>query len=393
MFCNKCGNEIKTNQQYCEKCGNKLPQNINKGINKNTISKKKNRIINKMLILVIILLFIFITIVLLVLSNNNNNYYFSEDNKKTEQNIDTNKSSSTNTETKKYKTDIVTDNSYSRLYINNLEDAKNIIRKDSLEQKTLDYSDEIIEIENDIIEKYSITAVNLKEMDLEFAQELEGVLNNIYENYPSAREHLTNLTLTNLGILEGNSVIALFMPSFIFGTSDTTTTRPWVIKTQIQLNAKFFLNEERLESTVETSSKVGHFPQNATSYSPLAHEFGHYLSFIALLNYYNIDTITLIEDNNLQNYYNIIKVFSDGSFSKKMIDEAYNNYINNGGTISNLDEWRGTISKYALAKDESGQYIYDETVAEAFHDVYLNNNNANIASKYIVEVLKKYIEG
>ena len=75
-----------------------------------------------------------------------------------------------------------------------------------------------------------------------------------------------------------------------------------------------------------------------------------------------------------------------------MLDEAYQNYIADNGNI-NFDEWRGQISEYALAKDDSGEYIYDETIAEAFHDVYLNGEDANIVSKYIVEVLKKYIEG
>ena len=75
-----------------------------------------------------------------------------------------------------------------------------------------------------------------------------------------------------------------------------------------------------------------------------------------------------------------------------MLEEAYQNYLSSNQSIG-FDEWRGQISEYALAKDATGNYIYDETVAEAFHDVYLNGNNANIASKYIVEVLKKYIGG
>ena len=36
--------------------------------------------------------------------------------------------------------------------------------------------------------------------------------------------------------------------------------------------------------------------------------------------------------------------------------------------------------------------IYDETIAEAFHDVYLNKDNAKDASKYIVSILKKKLE-
>ena len=60
-------------------------------------------------------------------------------------------------------------------------------------------------------------------------------------------------------------------------------------------------------------------------------------------------------------------------------------------TTESFDEWRGNISEYALAKDNEGNYIYDETIAEAFHDIYLNGNNANEESKYIVDVLKEKI--
>ena len=72
-----------------------------------------------------------------------------------------------------------------------------------------------------------------------------------------------------------------------------------------------------------------------------------------------------------------------------MINEAYEKYKKDTNSTMSLDEWRGTISNYALAKNNSGEYIYDETIAESFHDVYLNRDNASTASKYIVSVLKE----
>ena len=76
-----------------------------------------------------------------------------------------------------------------------------------------------------------------------------------------------------------------------------------------------------------------------------------------------------------------------------IIKEAYSKYQKDTNTDLTLDEWRGTISQYALAKNNSGEYIYDETVAEAFHDVYLNGDYAKDASKYIVDVLKEKLNG
>ena len=397
MFCNKCGNKVDPNQQYCNKCGNKLIDNkFQEKIDYNKISYSNNSNINNNKSLTIIFIIMIITAIIIVgiviyfiFYNNINAYYFNNEvaNNETEQTATNN-----NAQTKgKYKTDIITDNVYYGITVNSVKDANNLIIQDSVNQKKSDYSDEIIQIENSIIENYKITAVNLKEMDVEFAKELENVINKIYDDYPNARGYLTNLTLTNLNMSEMGT-IALFRPVFMFGKSNTDTTRPWVIKTQIELNSSYFLNPERIESAVETSSKSGHFPPNATKYSPVAHELGHYLSFIALLNNYDVDSILIIKDNQQDIFYKLISDFDKGVFSKKMLDEAYQNYVKDNGNI-NFDEWRGQISEYALAKDDSGEYIYDETIAEAFHDVYLNGEDANPVSKYIVEVLKKYIEG
>ena len=331
----------------------------------------------------------------IIISKTENNYYFDDGSTSTDIEPSPIQQKDTNTEKKKkrkYKTAIITDNVYADISVNNIDDANKLIIKDSINQKKKDYPKEILEIENEIIDKYSITAVNLKEMDVEFAKELKDVIKKIYEEYPGARGHLSNLTLTNLDMSESN-VIALFMPVFTFGISDTSSTMPWVIKTQVQLNSKYFLNPEKMETTVKTSSKSGHFPKNATKYSPVAHELGHYLSFITLLNKYSMDSIRILEDEQVQTFYDIYQDFIDGDFSKQMIEEAYQNYKNDYNDDIDFDEWRGKISEYALAKDDSGNYIYDETIAEAFHDVYLNNDNANIVSKYVVEVLKKYIEG
>ncbi len=396
MFCNKCGNEVSSNQEFCNICGNHLRQGNPNNIIQNDNLKSSsvyNKNIIPILITILIVVLILVVFMCYIVYDNQNNYYFA-DTSINESDLEQTSTVQTSndrqiTKKSKYSTAIVTDNVYTGVSIRNVDDAYKLISEDSLNQKKADYPKEIIEIENDIINKYSITAVNLKEMDVDFAKELENVIKKIYEEYPGARGYLTNLTLTNLD-MQQSGVIAQFMPIFTFGTSNTNTTRPWVIKTQVQLNAKYFLNPERIEASVETSSKAGHFPKNSTRYSPVAHEFGHYLSFIALLNHYYTKSIIVIEDNQFQNYYNIYKDFANGDFSKQMLEEAYNNYLSNNPSIG-FDEWRGQISEYALAKDETGNYIYDETIAEAFHDVYLNNNNANEASKYIVQVLKEHI--
>jgi len=399
MFCNKCGNKVELNQQYCNKCGNRLSYNIqNKELNEDNFeyydsnnfdSRKSIRIPIIILVIAIILISV---MVLCFFKLNNNNYYFNNEiGKVQESKPDTIEQSQQTTKvTGKYETDIVTNNTYEKVSLENFEDVKKLIRKDSVDQKKSNYPKEILKIEDDIIGKYSITAVNLKEMDTQFAKELEDVINEIYTYFPTTKGYLTNLTLTNLDTSQAK-VIALFMPVFPFASSNTETTLPWGIKTQIQLNAKYFLNPDSMTAAINASSKAGHFPKNATKYSSVAHELGHYLSFIALLKQENIDSIMLLDEQNQEKFFNMIEDWGEGTFSKKILNEAYTSYVKDNGDID-FDEWRGQISKYALAKNESGNYIYDETVAEAFHDFYLNKQNANNVSKYIVRVLKKYIE-
>lgn len=418
MFCSRCGNHVENETNYCNKCGNFLGENVNNvfiqpqfeqnprvnNLNQNepfavynidnsvNVVKKKN---NKKTVLIGVgsglVLLIFIVIVVALFSSNKSNYYFSTNEDYNNENNTTVTENRNNSKPGKYQTVIVVDNTYSGIKISNTNDAYKLIEKDSVSQKSKCPS-EIKKIENEIIEKYNITAVNLCEMDVNFAKELENVFEVIYRDYPTARGYITNLTLKNTNIMSENGVIAAFMPIFNFATSDSDSSYPWVMKTQVLLSSDFFLNKSKLESSTASGSASGHFPPNSTIYSPLAHELGHYLSFLAMMRYYKIDSVLLIDNSNLDKFYKLYSDFTKGNYSLSMIKEAYNNYKRDTNTTMSMDEWRGTISKYALAKNNSGEYIYDETIAEAFHDVYLNNDKARDASKYIVKVLKEKLE-
>lgn len=416
MFCPKCGNRIENWSNFCNRCGNPLENSPNSTLlqptqnisinnqyqnSKDSISnllsnninnKDKNR--NMIFIgagcgIVLLIIIIIITVV----SNRKANYYFSTTENYNNSNDTENvvKKTDNNSKKGKYQTIIITDNTYSGIKVSNNSDAYKLIEKDSVSQKNQCPS-EIKKVEDEIIEKYNITAVNLCEMDVDFARELENVFEVIYRDYPSARGHITNLTLRNTNMLSEGGVIAAFMPAFNFATSDSDSSYPWVIKTQVLLSSQYFLNKSKLESSTEAGSSTGHFPPNSTIYSPVAHELGHYLSFLAMMKYYKLNSILLINNNSIDTFYKLYSDFGEGNYSLSMINEAYENYKKDTNTLMSLDEWRGTISKYALAKDNSGEYIYDETIAEAFHDVYLNNDDAKDASKYIVKVLKEKLE-
>lgn len=380
-FCNRCGNKLESDMKFCPKCGNNLVV-INQSTTNNTISNKKYIQLG----LGIGFGIIFLTVIfVVVISGKNDNYYFGDNAYNEKENIA--QTNNNNTSKGKYSTVIVTDNLYEGVEINNLASAKELIVKDSVDQKN-QCPNEIKEIENDIISKYGVTAVNLCEMDLDFAREIENVFKKVYEEFPSIRGYITNLTLTNAPI--SSNYIAAFGPQ-LFATSDTTSDFPVSFKTQLLLNTTYFLNPDRLQASVTNGSKSGHFPPNATIYSPVAHELGHYISFIALMKHYETSSVTWVDYDKAYDLNYILSDFSKGDYSLEMITEAYEKYKKDHGTSLSLDQWRETVSSYAVAVDNSGKYIYDETIAESFHDVYLNGDNAADASKYIVAVLKQRV--
>ena len=282
------------------------------------------------------------------------------------------------------KTKIVYDNQYFKMFtLHGIGDVYEVIRTDSLKQKQ-GCPANIINIENQIINNYGIVAVNLCEMDEEFANEIKNVVAYIYNNYPTARNYLTNITLAN--VASGSSYMAAFMPIFTFVTSDTGSGYPVGSKTQIILNANYYLNLSKINNSVSYGSKSGYFPPNATRSSTVAHEFGHYLSYVALLNYYQSSKLNYVTTGQASKLYNVYDDFNTGNFSRILLEEAYEEYIKVYGNNLTFLGFRESISKYAVAKDNTGSYIYDETIAEAFHDCYINGNNAKPASRMIMIV-------
>lgn len=281
-------------------------------------------------------------------------------------------------------TSIVYDNQYMKqLTLKKEEDVFKLISTDSIKQKS-NCPANIVKIENEIINNYGIVAVNLCEMDYDFALEIRDVTKYIYNNYPQARNYLTNLTLANVG--EDSTFIAAFMPVFSFATSKTDSGYPVAIKTQILLNAKYFLNNTKIKNSVNYGEKSGYFPPHASRSSTVAHEFGHYLSYVALLNYYHSEQLNYVKSSQASLLYQVYADFNEGTFSYNLLREAYESYSQLYSNDS-FDEFRESISVYAMAKDSHGNYIYDETIAEAFHDVYLNGDLAQPASSYIVRTL------
>lgn len=370
----------------------KVSKNKNKFINVEGNKHKRNFKTETGIFRYALVIAIWLIALIVVLINTNNDYSFKEQvnsNQEFASYDGVSKSGQTGNSSSEGYTAIIYDNQYlDKFTIKSEKDVYDLIRSDSLKQKN-NCPQNIKKIENEIVNNYGITAVNLCEMNEDFALELRDVVKYIYESYPKARNYLTNLTLAN--VESGSSFIAAFMPIFTFSTSDSSDGYPVATKTQIILNAKYFLNPAKIKNSVSYGSHSGYFPKNATRSSTLAHEFGHYLSYVALLKHYETKKLNFVKSSNANKLYKVYEDFDVGTYSKSIIDEAYKRYKEETGKMDSFTEFRKSISEYAVAKDQNGKYIYDETIAEAFHDCYLNGDNASLASQYILQVLLERI--
>ena len=57
-----------------------------------------------------------------------------------------------------------------------------------------------------------------------------------------------------------------------------------------------------------------------------------------------------------------------------------------------LFSYAATISNYASTKDDEGNLIADETIAEAIHDYYLHGYSMKSSSYEIINVIKRKLE-
>ncbi len=366
MNCKHCKSIVNLKDIYCFKCGTRLKE-IKKETKINHILPYTG-ILFSVFSIFIVIIFIYLT----VSSNNNPTVYFNDT-------IFEAKGTTDPSLFSYYSTSIIYDNKYNFKRVSNIDEAKEYIIKESQKQRKKCGNNLIEKSEKNIQEKYEIDAVNLCEFNTKTIENVEKVFSKTFEIFPNTKGYMTNITLINPS--NEDNFLASFKPIFQFiNEKGNIKIFPWVIKTQMLLNSNYYLNEEYLNTTINSS--VGWFVDGANSYSIISHELGHYLSFVALLKKYNIKSIEFVNSKNLDSILSVNSELENGTFSEEIITEAYNNYITKYDFIS-LNEFQGTISEYARNE------IYDETIAEAYHDYYLHQENANKASLEIVNVLKE----
>lgn len=376
MKCKKCGNEIEKDDKFCGKCGTKNKKN------------SSTAIIVLLTCICIVISILLVGIIYIYTNEKSHNldvsttsFSKSSENKKRAMLRKTASKESAADET-----NIKFYNEYTQSKITNSNSVKQLIKSESKDQECKYVSDNVVELEDELEQKCGILAVNLGEMSESLALDITDTVEKMYSEYPELKNFITNLSLnndeTNIGAI---AVTYAFLP---FSYRDGMNTIPSGQKIAVGLNSKYYLNVDYFEQAIEASVNAGYFPDNCTTASSVAHELGHVLMNIARVKKYNLDADSVIYIDDYNKVYEYVSDWKNRSLAQEIINKAYNNCKNEFDTQNSFIE---SISGYACSKDSYGKTNYEETIAESVHDVYLNGDNAKLASKEIVKVLKKYI--
>lgn len=282
------------------------------------------------------------------------------------------------------KTLVVPTNSYHQCQIDDVSSAIFLIKQDSFLQKEK-CPFRMKNLEQVFEKKFQIYGVNLCELSPEIAVKIFNVLEKIYLEYPWIKGYVTNLSLKN-----SDNYIAQFEPASIFATGNSSSLFPMVIKMQIFLNAKYYLDVDQLNEKILLGIKDGYFLKDTTAESLIAHEYGHVITYVLAIKYYDSVNPLLLLKKNYSKYEMVLKYYNNSFFSNMLLEEAYSNYIRDNSFLTKEDFIK-SISGYAIKKDYDGLIISNEVIAEAFHDFFLNGAAASNASISIMEVLNQYI--
>ena len=280
---------------------------------------------------------------------------------------------------------INTDNKYTNVVVDSRETAIEFIKKDLVNEtwycrRNIDVS----LIEKEIEENYKIPSVSLCDVDKDIAKNIKKVIDRIYYLFPNITGYLTNITVTNAS--NNEEYIAYFEPMYTFVNNNLDINEyNKVNKTQILLNSYYYLNKDILSKGIDKEL----YPKGASYDTLIAHELGHYISFVTLLKDRGISDVTFITKNNNYKYEEVKEVLNSGAYSKEIVEMAVDRYNEKYDKDIDKEEFIINISKYASQKDGNNNFNYDEVIAEAIYDYYLNNDTASSCSLEIVNILKE----
>lgn len=268
--------------------------------------------------------------------------------------------------------------------------AEAIVEEGQRQRENYD-NPQVERIELKMEEEFGIFAVNLGEMSLETAKAVYEGFSYMYEKYPCLQKTLTNLTLGNMGNRTGGTVA--LTDRMIFVVNGDYGNCPFVEKYCIVLNARVFLDDERLEKTCRNLAESGYWPKGANVSSILVHELGHQLQNVIVQKKFGLECPYYITEENLDAFslYNTDRLSLEGNITEEILNRAYEMWREVYGNKGEYEEFVRSISEYAMGDEKEEKYSPSETFAEAVADVYLNGENAADASKAITKIIDEIL--
>ena len=372
MKCIKCNEELEADDNFCPTCGELTPHGY-LSLKDNKLRYKENNI-GLLFTLTSIIIISFIAMTLISGKDMFRPYI------ELQKEISSLKYG--------YKVSIMnTNNKYTNIVVDTKEEAINLIKQDITKQSwKCKRNINVSLIEKEISENYNIPSVSLCDVDEDVSNKIKEVISTTYQLFPNIKGYLTNITITNAPSNE--DYIAYFNPTntFINNNLDIKEYNK-VNKTEILLNSYYFLNKDILSKGL----KENWYPNNASYESLIAHELGHYITFVTLLKQNNIDNITLVTKDNINSYQNILNILKKGTYSKELVEESIESYNKKYNTNISLEEFTKSISGYASQKVKEN-VNYDEVIAEAIHDYYLHRDSSSTSSLEIINIIKERLQ-
>lgn len=287
-------------------------------------------------------------------------------------------------EKQRRETAVVYNNVYEK-EIGSEKEAVKAIEKEAAWQRSTYENPEVQQLEAEMEEKYGIFQVTLGEIDIEVAEKIEAAFSYMYEKYPVLKGKLTNLTIGNT---ETGAIAETRYRDFI---SPPEGLYPVVMKHEVVLNGKDFLNPERLENVIRKSVSEGHWVKDMNIEAIVVHELGHVLLNQIRMERYGLERCYYIDAENAQAYasYNTDILADNQTTVCAIMRSAYEKYKYKDSV--SLEELCASISGYASGIQDDGGIFYEEACAEAVVDVYLHGENSNEFSQQILAEMDRFL--
>lgn len=277
------------------------------------------------------------------------------------------------------------------LKVDSKEKAMGAIKEEGRRQRDKYDNPDVKLIELKMEEEFGILAVNLGEISEETAWAVYEGFAYMYQTYPCLQDSLTNLTLGNMGNLTGGTVAMTDRMAFLVNGSPGNY--PFVEKYMIVLNAREFLNEDKLNRVCERLSRSGYWPEGANISSLMVHELGHQLQNVVAWKEFGLKDPYYItaENGDAFGLFHTDRLSSTDNLTVKILEEAYEIWQQEYGKEGSYEDFVFSISRYAMGGEMSLDYLPSETFAEAFTDIYLNGEEAADASKAVRDAVIPYL--